>query len=404
VLIRGATLSARREVRSQEGDRRPKWPFRYSSRLTDGLQGQRLMSFVGGMRKQPRFGPSGFNASVPMVRLSVFSNGVRLGPSSSLLSMQIPTWEARFDELDVIQAIGRVKGVTTGILFRKSQSREWVIFWTLNREQVFTAFEHMGITVSREPVRLRVGNEWRVNQFVEDELRPSVPSVLGAATAATTATAATASPSGASSPLVFAAPPSNASDRTTTAPEDRKWPGVVVVALTTLFIVATFVLVFRAVSSTDSSAPGSANDGGVTTTTAPEPVVTISPAKWRTSAESDALWLPRSVFPLPNEIRSMRYDIGVTEASFTLVGVQSRLIDVNTDCFSIQYLAHDAPSTALSKIAADLGGACRDLVRVDDADLSVSGNKWTSKLASDDQHWVSVVKRRLSVFKERLSS
>jgi hypothetical protein len=100
----------------------------------------------------------------------------------------------------------------------------------------------------------------------------------------------------------------------------------------------------------------------------------------------------------------MRYDIGVTEASFTLVGVQSRLIDVNTDCFSIQYLAHDAPSTALSKIAADLGGACRDLVRVDDADLSVSGNKWTSKLASDDQHWVSVVKRRLSVFKERLSS
>jgi hypothetical protein len=100
----------------------------------------------------------------------------------------------------------------------------------------------------------------------------------------------------------------------------------------------------------------------------------------------------------------MRYDNGVTAASFTLVGIQSRVFDVNSSCISIQYLANDAPSTALSKVAADLSAACSDLVRVDDADLSSSGNKWTAKLSSDDEHWVLVVKHRLSVFKERLSS
>jgi hypothetical protein len=76
-----------------------------------------------------------------LVRLSLFPNGLRLGPSSSLLSMNVPTWEARFDELDVIQAIGRVQGFTTGILFRKSQSHDWIIFWTFNRDRVFATFE-----------------------------------------------------------------------------------------------------------------------------------------------------------------------------------------------------------------------------------------------------------------------
>jgi hypothetical protein len=397
IFIRGATLGTRREIRAQETGRRPRWPFRYYSRLTEGLQGQRLMSFIGGMRQQPRFSTRGFSATVPMVRLSVFSNGVRLGPSSSLLSMSIITWEARFDELDVIQAIGRLKGLTTGILFRKSQSHEWVIFWTTDREQVFTALEHMGIIVSREPVHLRVTNQLRASQFVEDEVRPSEPSVLGAASAATVATA---SPSGTSSPLTFAAPlSSDESDRITTAPEDRKWPGVVVAALITVLVVSTFALLFNVTRTTKPTAP---SGGGDVTTTVTIPK--INTAAWHTSAESDALMLPRSVFPLPNEIESMRYDNGVTAASFTLVGIQSRVFDVNSSCISIQYLANDAPSTALSKVAADLSAACSDLVRVDDADLSSSGNKWTAKLSSDDEHWVLVVKHRLSVFKERLSS
>ena len=80
-----SSAGARQEVRLQESSRRPRWPFRYLSRLTDGLQGQRLTSFIGGIRTQPRLGPTGLNATVPMVRLSIFSNGIRVGSEFALL-------------------------------------------------------------------------------------------------------------------------------------------------------------------------------------------------------------------------------------------------------------------------------------------------------------------------------
>jgi hypothetical protein len=390
VFVYGATLSARREVRSQEGDRRPKWPFRYVSRLTEGLQGQRLMSFVGGMRMQPRLGPPSFNASVPFARLSVFTNGVRLGPSSSLLSLQVPTWEARFDELDVIQAIGRVKGVTTGVLFRKSQSREWVIFWTGNREQVFATFEHMGVTVSHEPIRLRFGTEWRVNQFDEDEIRPSVPSVLGAATATTTANVPIASPSDSSSPLVFAAPlSSNASDGTTTAPEDRRWPGAVVAALMTIFVVSIFSLVLHLVTI-----PGSPKDGGVVTTSTSVSVAN-SPAAWRTSAESHARNLRPAMALMTHAISYLHDGFTVTEDNEDLVALTTTIQGLGCETFYL--LSKDAPTPALAQDVANVANACGDLVDGDQADLRSSDNKWTPKLASNDAHWLDMLKDRVAV-------
>jgi hypothetical protein len=398
LIVRFASSGARQTVRDQESDRRPKWPFRYLSRLTDGLQGTRLASFVGGMRTQPRIGPTGFNATVPMARLSVFSNGVRVGPSSSLLSISVPTWEARFDELDVIQAIGRLQGLTTGILFRKSKSHEWVIFWTLHRDAVFTTFEQMGITVSREPVRLRAGSQWRVNQFVEDELHPSEPSVLGLVNTSNTATVG---PSRASSSLVFAAPlTSSAPDLTTTAQEDRKWPGVVVGVFGALFVISTFALVFNLVTG-NPSPPGVENGGSsVTTVTTPVPVVTVSPAEWRTSVEQNAGYLVAPLAGIPNSILHLRYNYGVTGNSFDLSDLTSGLQSMSTYCTMFRNFSVDgAPSPALAKDAANVGVACVDLVSVDEVDLNSADNKWTPKLASNDQHWLKILKERVAVLK-----
>lgn len=395
LFVRMASASARRDIRDQESDRRPKGAFRYLSRLTDGLQGERLTSFVGGMRRQPRLSPQAFNATGPFVRLSIFSNGVRVGPSSSLLSMSVPTWEARFDELDVIQAIGRVKGLTTGILFRKSQSHEWVIFWTANREAIFTTLEHTGVTGSREPVQLRAGSQWRVKEFVEDDLRPSEPSVLGAAP-----TAAPIATSSAPSPLVFATPlTSNISNLTTTAPEDRKWPGVVVGVVVAFVVVSTFVLVFNLVDSGNSVAPGAANNAGVVTTvTGTAPVVTASPAAWRTAVENNIRYLSPPLAGIPNSILHLRYNYGVTYNSYDLSDLTSDLQSMSLECTMFHGLVDNgAPSPALAKDTENVSVACSDLVSVDHVDLNSSNNKWTPKLASNDRHWLKILQERLEV-------
>jgi hypothetical protein len=398
IIVRMASSGARRDIRANETGRRPTWPFRYLSRLTDGLQGPLLTSFVGGMRTQPRIGPVGFNATVPLARLSIFSNGLRVGPSSSLLSLSVPTWEARFDELDVIQAIGRVKGFTTGILLRKSQTHEWVVFWTLNREEVFTALEHIGITVSREPVRFRVGKQWRESQFVEDELRPSLPSVLGSPASATaTVTGANPGETSTTSPLVFATPlTSSASDRSTAAPDDKKWPGVVIPLFIVVMVLTVNSLVFGLIRLSD---PARSNEGvGDTTVTTPLPVVTISPAAWRTAVGNDVRYLAAPFAGIPNSISHLRYNYGVTQNSYDLLDLTNDLQSVNYYCPVFHYNAvNGAPSQSLSTDAANVSVACDELVSIDETDLKSSNNKWTPKLASNSAHWLKIFKERLAL-------
>jgi hypothetical protein len=402
LILWTATAGARREMRDQESERRPRWPFRYLSRLTDGLQGPRLASFIGGIRTQPRLTPAGFNATVPMVRLSLFSNGLRVGPSTPLLSLSVPTWEARFDELDVIQAVGRVQGLTTGVLFRKSQSHEWVIFWTTNREKVFTTLEQMGITVSREPVRLRTGSQFRVNQFVEDELRPTEPSVLGSATSRTPATGT--SPE-ASSPFAFATPPpSTAPHLTTTAPEDKKWPGVVVAVLVAFVVLSVFALVFNLVDTSNSATPGAPPGGGVVTTL-PTPVVTVSPAVWRATASQDARHLSPPLAGIPNSILHLKYNYGATDNGYNLSDLVDDLQSMRLECTMFHNLAvAGAPSPALAQDAESVSAACDDLVSVDDGDLNGADHKWTPKLASNDAHWVKILTERVAVLQNGVTS
>ncbi len=327
-----------------------------------------------------------------MVRLSIFSNGIRLGPSSSLLSMSVPTWEARFEELDVIQSIGKVRGMTTGILFRKSQSHEWVIFWTFHREDVLTAFEHLGLNVSREPVRLRVGSQLRVNEFIESELQPMEPS--------RPTSGAIVRPLGASSPMVFATPlTSTTPDVATMASDDKKWPGAVVYAIVALFILSMLALVLNLFPRAGSAPPGPSNDGGVTTVSIPVTVATIDPSQWRTTAENNVRYLQPPLAGIPNAILHLRYDYGVTEDSLNLLSLTSTLGQLSINCATFHDLSVDAPSPVFAMDAENVSVACTTFVNVDQADLTGSNSKWTPKLASNDQHWLRILKERVAVLK-----
>jgi hypothetical protein len=46
-----------------------------------------------------------------------------------------------------------------------------------------------------------------------------------------------------------------------------------------------------------------------------------------------------------------------------------------------------------------VSATCNELVGVDHANPISSDNKWTAKLESDDQHWLTIFKERLTVLK-----
>ncbi len=65
-------------------------------------------------------------------------------------------WEAVFSELNEVQAVGSIKGLTTGIRFRTQRQHEWVIFWTSDRPGVVAGLEARGVAVDAVPVRLHL--------------------------------------------------------------------------------------------------------------------------------------------------------------------------------------------------------------------------------------------------------
>jgi len=114
--------------------------------LASPLEGELLDSFVGGERR------SSFNATYPLVRLDVHTDGLRLRPSAKLLRGLVPIWEARLLELSEVQAIGNIPLFTTGIRFRIESTSDWIIFWTTQRSVVLWRLESLGLKVSAEPL------------------------------------------------------------------------------------------------------------------------------------------------------------------------------------------------------------------------------------------------------------
>jgi hypothetical protein len=99
-----------------------------------------------------------FNATIPLVRLELFQNGFRLSSTLKFLCRVIPTWEARFDELSQVQAIGRVPIWNEGIRFGVHNERDRPIFWSTRRESILADFVKAGVSVNAMPIRMNFLN------------------------------------------------------------------------------------------------------------------------------------------------------------------------------------------------------------------------------------------------------
>ena len=127
-----------------DGRRRPRLLGRSAHDLGDEPGAER--EFVGGVRR------GSWNATWPLARLFLFSKGFRIEASFRVLP--VPTWEARYDELTAVQAVGKIPLFSTGVCFRAGDAKDWIVFWTMERPTVMEAFASRGVVVSTKPTRL----------------------------------------------------------------------------------------------------------------------------------------------------------------------------------------------------------------------------------------------------------
>jgi len=112
-------------------------------------------------RPEPPSNPGRFT-SWPLVRLDLYQTGLRLRGSTRWLHKLIPVWEAAYGDVVEVQAVGKIKWLSTGIRIRVERGdNDWVVFWTVRRPQVLEAIEAQGIPVNRAPVRFYLSNPTR---------------------------------------------------------------------------------------------------------------------------------------------------------------------------------------------------------------------------------------------------
>ncbi len=104
------------------GDRKG-WRSRlFSNRTAPELNDSEppLASYTGGLR-----GAVG-GVTRPLARLDLYRNGLRIRSSTRSSRADSPLWEAVFSELNEVQAVGSIKGLTTGIRFRTVSAQSLV--------------------------------------------------------------------------------------------------------------------------------------------------------------------------------------------------------------------------------------------------------------------------------------
>ena len=98
-----------------------------------------------------------YTATRPLVSLTLFSEGLSMEANESrhLLRHAVPVWQARYDDLAEVQAVGKMPLIATGIRFRTASTGEWAVFWTSDRPRVLQALSAHGLDVKTEPIRFR---------------------------------------------------------------------------------------------------------------------------------------------------------------------------------------------------------------------------------------------------------
>jgi hypothetical protein len=122
---------------------------RRAASLGEGAGGAE--SFTGGMRI------GWYTATQPLVTLTLYAEGLSMeaGGSRGWLRRAVPVWQARYDELADVQAVGTTPPIATGIRFRTASTGEWAVFWTAERPRVLQALSAHGVVVRDEPIRFR---------------------------------------------------------------------------------------------------------------------------------------------------------------------------------------------------------------------------------------------------------
>jgi len=103
-----------------------------------------------------------FNATWPLATLELHSTGLRIGTRGRILKALAPVWEASYQELNEVRAVGKIPLFTTGIRFRvPSDENSWAIFWCLRRQRVLQALIDRGLEVRVDADRLNFLNPGR---------------------------------------------------------------------------------------------------------------------------------------------------------------------------------------------------------------------------------------------------
>jgi hypothetical protein len=123
--------------------------------------GASLHTFRGGMR----YGSTGIaNWTHPLVTLAVYPAGVELRSTFRWLQVLVPVWRARYEELSVVQSVGRADPDGSDSARAPVQARgvrfvardgSYVIFWCFNRTEVLEALDRQRVAVETEPKRFQ---------------------------------------------------------------------------------------------------------------------------------------------------------------------------------------------------------------------------------------------------------
>jgi hypothetical protein len=79
-------------------------------------------------------------------------------PPGAPFRFLVPVWEAQYEELSEVSAIGRIEGVTSGVRFRAGGPKEWIVFWALSGSAVSALLMELaarGVSANTSPARFR---------------------------------------------------------------------------------------------------------------------------------------------------------------------------------------------------------------------------------------------------------
>jgi hypothetical protein len=110
---------------------------------------ERVHVFQGGMRLG---GLTGLNA--PLIALSLFDTYLQMEPRFKFLKFTAPTWEARYNEIVELQAVG-FGGLNSGIRIMTERG-DWAVFKTRQRISVLSALSALQLPVISQPI----GFDW----------------------------------------------------------------------------------------------------------------------------------------------------------------------------------------------------------------------------------------------------